>query len=99
MNIKAIIALVCGVLAVVLSFVSSAIWLFIVALVLGIAGIIFGALGMKEAKASGTGKGLAVAGLVCGIVGTALCAILLACFACASAAATAITSYAETYVG
>ena len=36
-------------------------------------------MGMKEAKASGTGKGLAVAGLVCGIIGTVVCAIMFAC--------------------
>ena len=85
MNVKGIIALVCGILAVVLSFVASEIWLFVVALVLGIVGIVFGALGMKEAKATGTGKGLAVAGLVCGIIGTVVCAIMFACVVCATA--------------
>ena len=79
MNVKAIIALVCGVLAVILSLIATSTVLFIVALVLGILGIIFGAMGMKEAKASGTGKGLAVAGLVCGIIGTVVCAIMFAC--------------------
>ena len=79
MNVKAIIALVCGILAVILSLVATSTVLFIVALVLGILGIIFGAMGMKEAKATGTGKGLAVAGLVCGIIGTVVCAIMFAC--------------------
>lgn len=92
MNVKGIIALVCGILAVVLSFVSSAIWLFVVALVLGIVGIVFGALGIKEAKATGKGKGLAVAGLVCGIVGTAVCAIMFACVGCAAATVSALAS-------
>ena len=49
-------------------------------------GIVFGAMGMKEAKASGTGKGLAVAGLVCGIIGTVVCAIMFACVVCAATA-------------
>lgn len=92
MNVKGIIALVCGILAVVLSFVASEIWLFVVALVLGIVGIVFGALGMKEAKATGTGKGLAVAGLVCGIVGTAVCAIMFACVGCVAAGISTLAS-------
>lgn len=86
MNVKAIIALVCGILAVILSLIATSTVLFIVALVLGILGIIFGAMGMKEAKASGTGKGLAVAGLVCGIIGTVVCAIMFACVVCAATA-------------
>ena len=59
---------------------------------LGIVGIVFGALGMKEAKATGTGKGLAVAGLVCGIVGTAVCAIMFACVGCVAAGISALAS-------
>ena len=92
MNVKAIIALVCGILAVILSLVATSTVLFIVALVLGILGIIFGAMGMKEAKATGKGKGLAVAGLVCGIVGTAVCAIMFACVGCVAAGISALAS-------
>lgn len=79
-NTMAIGALVCGILAVVLSLFSN-IYTCILALVLGIAGIVLGAMGMKAAKATGTGHGLAVGGLVCGIIGTVFAVAMLACVA------------------
>jgi hypothetical protein len=37
--------------------------------VLAILGIIFGGVGMSKANKVGRGKGLAIAGLVCGVIG------------------------------
>ena len=41
--------------------------------------VVFGAVGMKQAQASGQGKGLAIAGLVCGIVGAVFGLIGMIC--------------------
>lgn len=79
-NTMAIGALVCGVLAVILSLVWT-IYTCVIALVLGIVGIVLGAKGMKVAKATGTGNGLAVGGLVCGIIGTVFAFAVFACVA------------------
>ena len=42
----------------------------------GILAIVFGFLGMKKANETGTGKGMSIAGIVLGIVGTVLSIIL-----------------------
>ena len=78
-----IAALVCGILGIIGS------WFPVVryfTLVLAILGIVFGAKGMKNAKATGEGKGLAVAGLVLGIIGTSLGALGVLCVMCAACA-------------
>ena len=50
--------------------------------ILGIVGIILGALGRKDPEK----KGIATGGLVCSIIGTVLCVILyVACVACLAA--------------
>jgi uncharacterized paraquat-inducible protein A len=68
-NGKAIAALVLGILAIVLPYIG---------FIIGIIAIIFASLALKEIKTrSEQGRGLAVAGLVCGIVGTALYAIII----------------------
>lgn len=68
-NGKAIAALVLGILAIIIPYIG---------FILGIIAIILGALSLKEiAKASEQGRGLAIAGLVCGIIGTALYALLI----------------------
>lgn len=52
---------------------------------LSILGIIFGVVGQKKAKEVGATSGLATAGLVCGIIGTAFSAVGVICaLACAS---------------
>lgn len=79
-NTMAIGALVCGVLAVILSLIST-IYTCVIALVLGIVGIVLGAKGMKVAKTTGTGNGLAIGGLVCGITGTVFAFAVFACVA------------------
>jgi hypothetical protein len=54
---------VLGILGLVFCFVPFFGW------VLAILGIIFGAVGMNKANKVGRGKGLAVAGLICGVLG------------------------------
>ena len=76
-----IAALVLGICGVVLCWIGG---LNIVILVLGILGIVFGVIGRKKSVAAyGKASGLATAGLVLGIIGTAICGIgVLACAAC-----------------
>lgn len=78
---KSIAALVCGILGIVGSFIPVVCYF---TLVLAILGIVFGAKGMKEAKVTGEGKGLAVAGLVLGIIGTSFGALGVLCVMCAA---------------
>ena len=77
-----IVSLVCGIVGIVGSFIPGVVY---VAPLCAIAGIVFGALSLKNIKATGNadGKGLAVGGLVCGIVSTALSVLMLACALCA----------------
>lgn len=81
-NTLAVGALVCGILAVILSLIWT-IYTCVIALVLGIVGIVLGAKGMKLSKTTGTGHGLAVGGLVCGIIGTVFAFAVFACVAAA----------------
>ena len=89
-NPFSIIAIVCGILATIGAFIPIITW---VAWIIGVFGIVFGALGMKKAKETNTGHGLSVAGLVLGIIGTVigfigfLCIVI--CVAALSAAGSA----------
>jgi hypothetical protein len=57
-------------------------------LILGVVGIILGALGMKQLKEAGEPTGVAMGGLVCSIIASALGLILyLACVAFVTSAA------------
>ncbi|QJD86108.1 DUF4190 domain-containing protein [Cohnella herbarum] len=68
-NGKSIAALVLGILAIVLPYIG---------FIVGIIAIIFASLSLKEIKRTQEqGRGLAIAGLVCGIVGTAVYAVIL----------------------
>jgi hypothetical protein len=68
-NGKSIATLVLGILAVIVPYVG---------LILGIIAIVFGKISLNEIKQRGEqGRGMAIAGLVCGIVGTALYAIVI----------------------
>jgi hypothetical protein len=63
-NGLAVAGMVLGILALVLFF------FWPLAILLGLLGIIFGALGISKAgKIGGKGKGMAIAGLVCGVLG------------------------------
>ena len=69
----------------------------IVSLVCGIVGIVVGALALKNIKAGnceGNEKGLATAGLVLGIVSTAVSVLMFACAICAVCAAASILAAA-----
>lgn len=74
-----IAALVCGIVGIAAGWLPVFGWIAIVA---GIAGIVLGAIGMKKAKANGEPKGLATAGLVLGIIGTAVAVIAVICVVC-----------------
>lgn len=82
----AIVSLVCGIVGIVGSFVAP---------LCAIAGIVFGALALKNVKAGnceGNEKGLATAGLVLGIVSTAVSVLMFACAICAICAAASPSS-------
>lgn len=88
-NKMSIAALVCGILGIVGSFIPVISYF---TLVLAILGIVFGSKGMKIAKATGQGQGLATAGLVLGIIGTAFGVIGVLCIICAAGALAAAGS-------
>lgn len=69
-NNKAIAALVLGILAIVVPFAG---------MIIGVVAIVFAGLALKELKYfGGQGRGLAFAGLICGIIGTVLYSLVLA---------------------
>lgn len=88
-NKMSVAALVCGILGIVGSFIPVISYF---TLILAILGIVFGAKGMKIAKATGQGQGLATAGLVLGIIGTAFGVIGVLCIICAAGALAAAGS-------
>lgn len=66
---------VCGIIAVALCWIP---FIDYISIVLGALAIIFGAIGIRTANRSGgAGKGMAVTGIVCGIVGLAIALIFL----------------------
>lgn len=88
-NGLSVAALVCGIVAIIGAWIPVVCYF---TFVLAILGIVFGVKGMKQSKLTGTGHGLAVAGLVLGIIGTALGAIGVICAICVLAAAGAVSS-------
>ena len=74
-NGKAIAALVLGILSIILFFLS------IFDVPLFALGIIFGVLGMKAADRGAGGKGMAMAGLICAIIGGLCCLAFTGFFA------------------
>ena len=84
-------AMICGIIAIIMSFLPvMGIWVVVISLLLGIAGIVLGATGMKKSKVTGEPKGMAVAGLVCGIIGTVFAVGGLICWISCYAAASAV---------
>lgn len=78
-NGVAIAALVCGILALLLSWIPV---VNVLALVLGIVAVISGVVGIRRANRPGVGqKGLAIGGLVTGALGALLSAAILLAFA------------------
>lgn len=83
----AIISLVCGIVGLVGGSLSSVPVIGFLVPLCPLAGIIFGAIALNQIKKEGTteNKGIAVAGLVLGIIAFALDLILtIACVACAA---------------
>lgn len=75
-----IAALVCGIVGCASTFFSSSSWVFpVIGLVVGIVGIVLGVKGKKAAAANNEPAGLATAGMILGIVGTALAAVGIIC--------------------
>ncbi|MFC5699784.1 DUF4190 domain-containing protein [Cohnella faecalis] len=68
-NGKSIAGMVLGICSIAIPYIG---------FIIGIIAIIFSSLSLKEIKRNGDqGRGMAVAGLVCGIIGTALYAIII----------------------
>lgn len=68
-NGKSIAAMVLGILSIVVPYIG---------LIIGIVGIVFSSLSLKEIKRTGEqGRGMAIAGMVTSIIGTVLYAIIL----------------------
>lgn len=74
-NGLAIASLVCGIVAVVFSFLFT--W---IGLIAGVLAIIFSVMGRKKVEAGKTG--MCTAGLVLGIIGAALSVVFIACALC-----------------
>lgn len=78
-------AMVCGILGIVFSWIPFVVY---IAFPLAVVGIILAGIAMSRINKGGEGsKGMAVAGLVCGIVGAALGLPMLICtiYTCAAA--------------
>ena len=88
---RAIAGLVLGIIAIVLSFIPIA---NLISIIPGIIGIVMSAKALKEIG-DGSEKGMAIAGLVCSIVGVVfavpatICGACSLCIQCAGTAATA----------
>ena len=92
MNVKGLIALILGVLAVVFSFIPV---LSYSAIPMAIAALILGILGRKADRQ----KGLATAGMIVGIVAIVLGVIFSICYTCTACTAAAIDEYSQTEEG
>ena len=69
-------SLVCGILALILSFIPCIGWF--LALILAVLGIVFGGVGITQAnKSGGEGKGMSTAGLVLSILALVWIAVFL----------------------
>lgn len=81
-----IAALVLGIAGIVFLFlpVGFLVWL---GLAMAVVAIVLGAIAMKKTPKGGDGRGLAIAGFVCGIVATGLAVIVVICTVAAVACA------------
>lgn len=82
-NVMAIVGIICGIIGIIACWFP---YVNIVALVIAVLGIIFSVKGMGVAKTTGTGNGMAVAGLVCAIIGTVFAGIGTICTVACGAA-------------
>ncbi len=79
----AMAALICGVLGMIGGFIP---YVQYVAPLCAIAGIVLGVMARNQAKSTGEPAGMATAGMVLGIVATAVSGTAVACVICASLA-------------
>lgn len=93
-NPMAIAGLVCGIIGLAFCWAG---WFALASLVLSIIGIVCGAKGMEAAKRTNSGKGLAVAGLVCGIVGVSFALVAVTCAIACYGAANYVNSFRSYY--
>lgn len=89
-NGMAVAALVCGILGIIGSFIPVVMYF---TAVLAVLGIVFGVKGKKIAAESNSGKGLATAGLVLGIIGTVFAASGILCAVACAGALGSLASY------
>ncbi len=74
-RIKAIISLILGILSLVLLVMS------IIGMILGVVGLIYGVLGLSEIKRTKQqGRGMAIAGMICSLIGITLPIVLVLLF-------------------
>ncbi|MBR1731717.1 MAG: hypothetical protein IJ725_04725 [Ruminococcus sp.] len=97
---KSLIALIAALVGIVLAIVGC--WFMaqpgvvVIGVILGVVGIVFGALCMKSMKDEGQSTGMAVAGLVVGIVGVVLGLIFLPCACAARETINALETYGSS---
>lgn len=78
--VTAIFGLLSGILSVLICLAG---WYFtsivtvLAGVALGLIGVVLGAVGMEKAEKAGCGRGIAVAGFACGIIGTVAALVLL----------------------
>lgn len=88
-------AMVCGILGIVFSWIPFVVY---IAFPLAVVGIVLAGVAMSRINKGGEGsKGMAVAGLVCGIVGAAIGLPSLICTICACATAAELANAANQF--
>ena len=86
-NIKAILGLILGICSNVLF------WMPIVPVLASIIGIVVSVIGMKDADELRSGKGMAIAGLVCSIIALIVGGMFTSCYMCYGCAICSTTGY------
>ena len=80
-NTMAIASLGCGIVSLIGDFIP---FISFFSFIIGILAIVFGAKGLKFAKETNIGKGLAIAGLVMGIIAVVMGVVAVLCVICAA---------------
>ena len=90
-----IAALVLGILAAVMVFAAWHPAVTPIDLIFGILAIVFGSIGMKRAKQNNSSSGMAIAGLICGIVAVSVAGFAMLCVGSCAIAACSTAGLAE----
>lgn len=91
-NNKAVLGMILG----IVSFLGF--YIPLIPVISSIVGIVLSVMGMKEADNYKGGKGMAIAGLVCGIIALILSAMMTGCYACFGCAICAPSTYDSTWL-